>query len=74
MKCLKSGPLIDFTWIQIRKRTCEAYPAGENSLFILTAGVKSVPLYHFKLPYAVLHMDVKEFFETNFLKWRNRPF
>ena len=45
------------------KRTCEANPAGENSLFILTIWVKSVPLHHFKLAYVVLHMAVKEFFE-----------
>ena len=36
--------------------------------------VKSVPLYHFKLAYVVLHMLVEEFFETDFLKWRNKPF
>ena len=28
--------------------------------------VKSVPVYHFKLSYVVLHMDVKEVFETYF--------
>ena len=33
----------------------------------------SVPLYHFMLVYVVLHMAVKEFFETHFLKGRNRP-
>ena len=29
-----------------------------------TVCVKSVPLYYFKLAYVVLHMAVKEFFET----------
>ena len=47
---------------------------GENSLFIFTVCVRSVPLYDFKLAYGVLHMAVKEFFESHFLKWRNRPF
>ena len=28
--------------------------------------VKSVPLYHFKLAYVVLHVTVKEFFGTHF--------
>ena len=28
--------------------------------------VKSVALYHFKIAYVVLHMAVKEFFETHF--------
>ena len=41
------------------KRTCEANPTGENSSFIFTVCVKSVPLYHFKFAYVVLHMAVK---------------
>ena len=41
------------------KRTCEANAASENSSFIFTVCVKSVPLYHFKLRYVVLHMTVK---------------
>ena len=49
----------------LKERTCEANPAGENSSFIFTVCVKSVPLYHFKLAYVVLHMAVKEFFETH---------
>ena len=44
----------------------DANSAGENSSFIFTVCVKSVPLYHLKLPYIVLHMAVKEFFETCF--------
>ena len=57
-------------------RTCEPNPAGENSSFIFTVGVKSVPLYHFKLAYVVIYMavSVKEFFETHFQQWRNKPF
>ena len=31
-----------------------------------TVCVKSVPHYHFKLPYVVLQMAVKEVFETHF--------
>ena len=41
--------------------TCEANAAGENSSFIFTVGVKSVPLYHFKLACVILHMAVKLF-------------
>ena len=37
-----------------KQRTCEANPAGENSSF------------NFKVVYVVLHMAVKEFFETHF--------
>ena len=44
-----------------RQRTCEVNPAGENGSFIFTLCVKSVPLYHFKLAYVVLHKNVKEF-------------
>ena len=36
--------------------------AGENSSFIFTICVKSVPFYHFKLAYVVLHKAVEEFF------------
>ena len=43
---------------------------GENSSSIFTVDVKSVPLYHFTLAYVVLHMAIKEFFETHFHKWR----
>ena len=46
--------------------TCKTNPAGENSSFVFTVCVKFVPLYHFKLGYVVLHMVVKEFFETHF--------
>ena len=52
----------------------QANAATENSSFIFIVCVKSVPLHHFKLPYVVLRMAVKEFFETHFLKWRNGPF
>ena len=48
------------------ERTCEANAAGENSSFIFAVCVKSVPRYHFKLPYLVLRMAVKEIFETHF--------
>ena len=41
-------------------------PAGENSSFIFTICVKSVPLYHFKLAYVVLYVAVKELFKTHF--------
>ena len=46
--------------VQVEQRTCEANPAGENNSFIFTVCVKSV------LAYLVLHMAVKEFFETRF--------
>ena len=45
------------------KKTCEANPAGENSSFIFTVSIKSVPLHHFKLVHPVLHVAVKELFE-----------
>ena len=48
------------------KRTCEVNAAGENSSFIFTVCVKSVPHYQFKLAYVVLQMSVKEFFKTHF--------
>ena len=48
------------------QRTCEANAAGENSSFIFTVCVKSIPRYHFKLAYVVLQMAVKEFFKTDF--------
>ena len=41
-------------------------PAGENSSFIFTVCVKSVPLYNFKFAYVVVHMAVNKFFETHF--------
>ena len=56
------------------KRTCEANAVGENSSFIFTVCVKSVPRYHFQLAYVVLQMAVEEFFETHFYEGRNRPF
>ena len=48
------------------QRTCDANAAGENSSFIFTVCVNSVPHYHFKLAYVVLQMAGKEFFETHF--------
>ena len=36
--------------------------------------VKSVPLYHFKLAYVVLHMAVKEFFKPTHKKGKIGPF
>ena len=56
------------------QRTCEANAASENSSFIVTVCVKSVPRYHFQLTYVVLQMAVKEFFETQFYRGRDRPF
>ena len=51
-------------YLELELKDCEANPAGEYSSFIFTACVKSVPLYHFKLAFVVLHMFVKESFET----------
>ena len=45
--------------VSMPKRTCEANEVDENSSFIFTVCVKSVPLYHFKLAYVVLQMAVK---------------
>ena len=44
------------------QRTCKA---GEIAHSFLVC-VKSVTFYNFKLAYVVLHMAVKEFFETHF--------
>ena len=54
--------------INQEERTCQVNPVGENSSFIFAVCVKSVPLYHFKLDYLVLHMTAKEFFENPFLE------
>ena len=40
-----------------RERTCENNAAGENSSFIFTVCVKSVPRYHFKLAHVVLSLS-----------------
>ena len=47
---------------QLEKRTCEANPSGENSSFIFTVCVKSVPLYRFKFAYVVLHICLSKNF------------
>ena len=46
--------------------THEANPGGENSSFIFVVSVKPVRIYRFKLAYVVLHIAVKEFFQTHF--------
>ena len=46
--------LSHFEYPREMKRTCEADPAGENSSFIFTVCVKSVPPYHLKLAYVWL--------------------
>ena len=43
-----------------------ANQVGENSSFLFTVCVRSVPRYHFKLAYVILQMAIKEFFETDF--------
>ena len=43
--------------IQCKQMTCEANPAGENSSFISTVPVKSVPPYHFKLAYLYIWLS-----------------
>ena len=48
------------------QKTGEADRAGENSSFIFTVCIKSVPFYHFKLACVLLHMAVKKFFGTTF--------
>ena len=46
------------------KGTCLANQVGENSSFIFTVCVKSVPRHYFKLAYVILQMAVKEVFES----------
>ena len=48
------------------KGPVEANAAGENSSFILTVCVKSVPLSYFKLACVVQHITFKQFFGTRF--------
>ena len=43
------------------ERTCEANAAGENSSFIFTVCVKSVPLCHFKLAHVLYIWLSKKF-------------
>ena len=43
------------------EKTGEANAADENTSFIFTVCVRSVPRYHFKLAYVVLQMAVKDF-------------
>ena len=51
------------TWKALTKDTSKGpvklIRRGENSSFILTVWVKSVPLYHFKLACVALHIAVK---------------
>ena len=56
---------VGYSLTLVLKGPCEANPLGENSLFIFTVCVKSVPLYDFKPDHVVLHMTVKEFFKTH---------
>ena len=46
------------------QRTCEVNTMGENSLFIFTCYVKTVPVYDLKLVLVVLHPSVTEFFKS----------
>ena len=43
-----------------------ANQASENSSFIFTVCVRSVPRYHFKVAYVILQMAVKKSFKTDF--------
>ena len=45
------------------KRTCETNAAGQNSSFIFTVWVRSVPLYHF-----ILLSEFHTWMSNNFLK------
>ena len=62
---VRCGWAVFQTAVEQNKRTCEVNPTGENSSFIFTVCVKSVPLDRFKLAYVVLHMAVKGAFETH---------
>ena len=44
---------------------------GENSSFIFTCYLKTVPVYDFKLVWVVLHRYVKEVFKTIYLQEQN---
>ena len=45
---------------EMSERTCEANAAGENSSFIFTVCIKSVPHYHFKPADVVPQMAVSK--------------
>ena len=62
------GHINDVVLYGIPKRTCETNPMSEKNSFILTVCSKSVSLYHFKLDSVVLHLSVKESFETHIEK------
>ena len=44
---------------------------GENSSFIFTGYVKTVPVYDSKLVWVVLHLSVQEFFKTIYQQEQN---
>ena len=48
----------------LKERTFEVNRMGENSSFIFTCYVKTVPVYDVKLVWEDLHPTVKEFFTT----------
>ena len=50
-------------WCVRYQRTCEVNRMGENSSFIFTCCVKTVPVYDFKLVWAVLDPSFKEYFK-----------
>ena len=62
--CCMDSMCVAMPWPQ--QRTCKANEAGENSSFIFTVCVRSVPRYYFKLANVILQMVVKELFETHF--------
>ena len=51
--------------------TCQVNAMGENSSFIFTCYVKTVPVYNFKLGWVVPHPSVKEFFKTIYVQEQN---
>ena len=54
-----------------RKRTCEVNTMGENSSFIFTCYVKTVPGDDFKFVWIVVHPTVNEFFKTIYEQEQN---
>ena len=60
-----------FSFHILIRRTCEVDKMGENSSFIFTCYVKTIPVYSFKLVWVVLHPSVKDFFKTIYLQVQN---
>ena len=58
--CYKIFEAIKFIEKELTQWTCEVNGMGENSSFIFTSYVKTVPVYDFELVWVVLHPPVRD--------------